>query len=129
MKTKRHFFLVLTLLSFSFMLFAFSCKKESTDTFCTTKRTEYLSVTNKEGIVVYSNKYNRYAISFDSTKPNNIDNQVIGFVCNLNSELKNVGLKVLVSGTLKIFNANENMTPEIGGQELYFFETTQLIKK
>ena len=54
---------------------------------------------------------------------------LIGFVCSLNFELKNVSLQVMVSGTLKVLNSNENMTLEIGGQELYFFETTQLIKR
>ena len=107
----------------------FQCKKEAADKFCETQRTNYLAVGSKEGMIVYSNKYNRYAVSLTVTTPNNIDSQVIGFLCGLSSELKTVGLKVIVSGTLKKFNSDENMTPEIAGQDLYFCETTQIIKK
>ena len=107
----------------------FQCKKETTDKFCEVQRSTYLTVTNKEGMIVYSNKYNRYAVSFTITTPNNIDSQVIGFICELSPELKTIGLRVTFSGTLKNFNADENMTPEIAGQDLYFFETSQINKK
>lgn len=80
-------------------------------------------------MIVYSNKYNRYAVSLTVTTPNNVDSQVIGFVCGLSSDLKKIGLQVIVSGTLKKFNSDENMTPEIAGQDLYFFETSQITKK
>ncbi len=107
----------------------FQCKKEATDMFCEVQRTDYLPVSNKEGMIVYSNKYNRSAISFTVTMPNNIDSQVIGFVCGLSQELKTIGLRVIVSGTLKKFNSDENMNPEIAGQDLYFFKTSQVTKK
>lgn len=107
----------------------FQCKKDTTDKFCEVQRSTYLTVSNKEGMIVYSNKYNIYAVSFTVTTPNNIDSQIIGFVCGLNTEFKNIGLRVIVSGTLKNFNSNENMTPEIAGQDLYFFEISQITKK
>lgn len=105
------------------------CKKETTDKFCEGQRLNYMLVSNQEGMVVYSNKYNRYAVSLTLTNSNNIDSQVIGFFCELNPELKKIGLRVIVSGLLKEFNSNENMTPEIAGQDLYFFETFQITKK
>lgn len=107
----------------------FQCKKDTTDKFCEVRRSTYLIVSNKEGMIVYSNKYNRYAVSFTVTTPNNIDSQVVGFVCELSPELKTIGLRVIFSGTLKKFNGDENMTPEIAGQDLYFFETSQITKK
>lgn len=107
----------------------FQCKKETADKFCEVQRSTYLILSNKEGMIVYSNKYNRYAISFTVTTPNNIDSQVIGFVCGLSPELKTIGLRIIFSGTLKKFNTDENMTPEIAGQDLYFFETSQITKK
>lgn len=107
----------------------FQCKKDTTDKFCEVQRSTYLTVSNKEGMIVYSNKYNIYAVSFTVTTPNNIDSQIIGFVCGLNTEFKNIGLRVIVSGTLNNFNSNENMTPEIAGQDLYFFEISQITKK
>ena len=106
----------------------FQCKKETTDKFCEVQRSTYLTVSNKEGMIVYSNKYNRYAVSFTVKTPNNIDSQVIGFVCGLSTELKTIGLQVNFSGTLKNFNPDENMTPEIAGQDLYFFEISQITK-
>jgi hypothetical protein len=105
----------------------FQSKKEKTDKFCGIHRTEYLTVNNKEGMIVFSNKYNRYAVSLTAKTANNIDSQVIGFKYGLSSELKSIGLKVIVSGTLKNFNKNENMTSEIAAQDL-FFETTQIAK-
>lgn len=105
------------------------CKKETTDAFCEVQRTTYLTVNNKDGMIVYSNKYNRYAVSFTVTTPNNIDSQVIGFVCELSQELKIIGLQVTLSGTLKNFNSDENITPEIAGQDLYFFEPLLITKK
>ncbi len=117
--------LLLTILSFT----NFQCKKDNEDKFCEVQRNTYTAVSNKEGMIVFSNKYNRYAVSLTVTTPNNIDSQVIGFVCGLNENLKTIGLRVVVSGTLRSFNSDENMTPEIAGQELYFLETSQTIRK
>lgn len=122
---KRVTFFSLLLLSFA----NFQCKKETSDKFCEIQRSDYLAISNKEGMIVYSNKYNRYAVSLTITTPNNIDSQVIGFLCGLSPELKTIGLRVIVSGTLKNFNGDENMTPEIAGQDLYFFKTSQIAKK
>ena len=107
----------------------FQCKKENANRFCEIQRSFYLDVNNKEGMIVYSNKYNRYGVSLTVTTPNNIDSQVIGFVCALNSDLKKIGLQVIVSGVLKKFNSDENMTPEIAGQDLFFLEIFQIAKK
>lgn len=105
------------------------CKKETTDKFCEVQRTDYWAVNNKEGMIVFSNKYNRYGVSLILAISNNINSQVIGLVCGLSPELKTIGLKVVVSGTLKYFNSDENMTWEIAGQDIYSFETSQLIKR
>jgi calcineurin-like phosphoesterase len=107
----------------------FQCKKNNVDSFCEIQRADYLQVNNKEGMVVYSYKYNRYAIDLTVINSNNIDSEVIGFVCNLDPEFQNVGLKVIVTGNLKYFNNEENMTPEIAGQNLYFFNLSTIIKK
>jgi hypothetical protein len=127
---KKKLFNRISILVVLFISFTnFQCKKESADKFCEVQRSTNLAVSNKEGMIVYSNKYNRYAVSLTVATSNNIDSQVIGFVCGLNQELKTIGLRVIVSGTLKNFNSDENMTPEIAGQDLYFFETSQITKK
>lgn len=127
MKTTLKRILIFAILLIS--LTNFQCKKEAVDSFCEVQRSTYLKITNKEGMIVYSNKHNRYAVSFTVTTPNNIDSQVIGFICGLSPELKKIGLQVISSGTLKKFNAEENMTPEIAGQDLYFFEFSQIAPK
>jgi len=111
------------------LLASFQCKKETADDFCKIQRSSFKTVSNTEGMIVYSNTYHRYAVSFTLSTPNNIDSQTIGFVCDLSKEMQTIGLPVIVSGTLMNFNADENMTPEMGGQELYFFEISQIIKK
>ena len=127
---KIHLFSRITVFAILFLsLTNFQCKKESTDKFCKVQRSQFLTISNKEGMVVYSNKYNRYAVSLTIPTQNNIDTQVIGFICELPPELKTIGLRVMVSGSLKKFNSDENMTPEIAGQDLYFLETIQISKK
>lgn len=127
---KFSFFTLILIFTVLFILLTnFQCKKDTADKFCEVQRSTYMTISNKEGMIVYSSKYNRYAVSFTVTTPNNIDSQVIGFVCGLSSELKTIGLRVIFSGTLKKFNSDENMTPEIAGQDLYFFETSQITKK
>lgn len=127
---KKNLFSQITIFAVLLISFTnFQCKKDAVDKFCSIQRMDYVTVSNKEGMIVYSNKYNRYAVSLTVATPNNIDSQVIGFLCELPSELKTIGLRVIVSGTLKNFNIDENMTPEIAGQDLYFFETTQIAKK
>jgi hypothetical protein len=111
------------------LLTSFQCRKETADDFCKTQRTAFKKVASTEGMIVYSNKYNRYGVSFTLSAPNNIDSQTIGFVCDLSKEIQTIGLPVIVSGTLMNFNADENMTPEMGGQELYFLEISQITKK
>lgn len=106
-----------------------SCKKNSDNNFCNKERIIYSNVAAKEGMIVHSSKYNRFAVSLVVADSNNIDTQIIGFVCSLNSDLQTVGLKVIANGTLKKFNSDENITPEIAGQNLYYFETNQIIKK
>jgi hypothetical protein len=109
----------------------FQCQKDknNTENFCERPRAEYLTISNKEGTIVYSEKYKRYGISFTITISNNIDTQIIGYVCNLNAEFQSVGLPVTASGILKYFNADENMIPEVAGQNIYFFELTQIAEK
>ena len=70
-----------------------SCKKNSDNDFCNKERIIYANVNAKEGMIVHSSKYNRFAISLIVGDSNNIDTQVIGFVCSLNSDLQTVGLK------------------------------------
>lgn len=123
---KNHFTLLLLLFV---LLHSFQCKKETTDSFCAVQRTTYTVVDNKEGVIIYSYKYNRYAVSLSVANANNIDSQIVGFVCQINTEFQTVGLKVIVSGTIKKFNSDENITPEIAGQDLYYFQPTQIIKK
>ncbi|MCU7548297.1 hypothetical protein OCK74_04185 [Chitinophagaceae bacterium LB-8] len=86
-------------------------------------------MSNEEGMVVYSSKFNRYGISFTMTTANNIDSQITGYVCSMPQELQQVGLPVTISGVLKRFNQEENIKPEIGGQDLYYLATNQIIKR
>jgi hypothetical protein len=125
----RIFKQISTLICVIVLLTSFQCKKETEDDFCKIQRSAYRTVVNTEGMIVYSNKYQRYAVSFSLSIPNNIDSQTIGFVCYLSKEMQTIGLPVIVSGTLMNFNADENMTPEMGGQELYFLEISQITKK
>jgi hypothetical protein len=123
------FSFVQTIILLLIIVLHFHCKKPQQDIFCEIQRSTHQVINNKEGMIVFSNKYERYAIRFSVTNPNNIDSEVIGFVCNLAPELQFVGLKVIADGTFKKFNARENITPELGGQELYFFEALKLARK
>lgn len=120
----------LTLLLAVFFLFTNSkCKKANTDNFCNIERTGNVQIDKNDGMVVYSNKYQRYGISFSVTDPDNIDSQIVGLVCNLPKQFQKVGLEVTISGTLKNFNSDEHISPEIAGQDLRFFEISQINNK
>lgn len=111
-------------------MFNFSnCKKESNDTFCSTKRTSIESLNTKKGIVIYYQKYSKYGVRIDTSFAGNIDSQVIGLTCNLPNELQTEGTNVTVSGQLKKFNSDENISPQMAGDELYYLEITQITKQ
>ncbi|MEJ7611653.1 MAG: hypothetical protein WKF88_10790 [Ferruginibacter sp.] len=122
----RTFFFILSLLLCS--LLNFQCKKERNE-YCTQERVNFISINNKEGIIVKSDKYNYYGVSLKVNTPGNIDDQVIGYVCTLPQNLQIVGLSVIVSGNLKNFNPEENISSEIAGQQLYYLEFSSIIKK
>ena len=103
-------------------ILSFKCEKDSIDPFCTKERQSFLSLTEKEGTVGYSDKYKRYVVIFQVDNPNNIDESIVGFPCNLNKNLQVVGKYVTVNGVLKEFNQDENMKPKIAGQKFYFLE-------
>lgn len=125
---KKFTFIACTLLLIASVL-SFKCKKDTVNSFCTTERKTYLSFSESEGIVGYSDKYKRYVVIFDVNNPDNIDESIVGFPCNLADDLKVIGKSVTLSGTLKEFNMNENMSPEIGGQNLYFLELSNIKPK
>lgn len=111
-------------------MFNFSnCKKESTDTFCSTNRTSIESLNTKKGIIIYYQKYSKYGVRIDTSFAGNIDSQVIGLTCNLPNELQAEGTNVTVSGQLKKFNSDENISPQMAGDELYYLEITQITKQ
>lgn len=107
---------------------AISCNKTTLSPFCEIQRVPSTVLINKEGTIVYSNKFNRYGIDFHVTNPNNIDSKVTGLVCELPLDFQKTGLRVFVSGSLMNFNNNENMFPEMGGQELYFCNISSITK-
>lgn len=112
-------------------LTGFRCNKRTTDRdFCELQRSTHSTINLLEGTIIYSNKYNRFGVGFPVTTPGGvIDTQIIGLVCDIQSEFKTTGLKVIVTGTLKNFNSNENIKPEMGGQELYYLEINKIAKK
>lgn len=118
----------LFLLLFLFLSFTnFQCNKDDVATaFCAVGRPVYKTVNNEAGTIVYFDRYNRWAINFKVDIPNNIDTQIIGLLCDLEPAFKKTGLTVKVSGVLKNFNSEEGIKPNIGGQELYFFEPSQI---
>lgn len=118
-----YFFLVISVFNFS------NCKKESTDTFCSTHRTSISTINAQTAIVIYYQKYNRYGVRIDTSLIGNIDSQVIGLTCNLPKELQSEGTNVIVSGQLKKFNTDENISPQMAGDDLYYLEITQITKK
>ncbi|MEO7047655.1 MAG: hypothetical protein ABI091_20320 [Ferruginibacter sp.] len=118
-----YFFSIISVFSLS------NCKKESTDTFCLTNRTSIASLNTRKGIVIYYQKYNKYAVHIDTSFAGNIDSQVVGLTCNLPHELQAEGINVSVSGQLKKFNSDENISPQMAGDELYYLEIIQIIKK
>lgn len=110
-------------------MISFKCKKDSTDPFCNINRQTYFSFPATEGTVGYSDKYQRFVVIFQVNDSTNIDESIVGFPCELTKELQVVGKKVILSGTLKTFNSDENMTPEIGGQNLYFLDLSTINPK
>lgn len=117
------------MLTLMIIVLSFKCKKDATNSFCNIERQTYVSFSETEGTVGYSDKYKRYVVIFQVNNPNNIDESIVGFPCALSKELQVVGKKVTLSGTLKMFNSDENMTPEIGGQSLYFLELSNIKPK
>lgn len=103
------------------------CKKEVD--FCDVQRTTYKEINNQVATINFVEKYDRYAVVVTPDINDNIDSQEIGFMCGLNNEFRTSRLKVVVSGTLKKFNSNENILPEIGGQDFYFLDVFQITKK
>ena len=119
---KQNAFLLITI-----CLFLVNCKKEPTmDIFCLKERTIYTTFFDKDGIVGYSDKYKRLVVIFKVSNPNNIDESIVGFPCGLQKEMQVIGKPVILSGILKIFSNDENMTPEIAGQNLYFLQLNNI---
>jgi len=116
------FLLIISIFNFS------NCKKDSTDTFCSTNRTSISTINAQTAIVIYYQKYNRYGLRIDTTLTGNIDSQIIGLTCDIPKELRTVGANVKVIGQLKKFNAEENISPQMAGDDLYYLEITQITK-
>ena len=116
-----------TPLLFFFLLIAASiqCNKHDTQ-FCNEQRTTALALYERGGTVVYSHKHKRYAIRIDTTIVGNIDTEIIGFPCSLSRKLSHSGERVVLIGELKNFNMQEEMKPDLGGQELYFLEIASI---
>lgn len=106
-----------------------NCKKDSVDTFCSTNRTLIRNINAQTAIVIYYQKYNRYGVRIDTVLPGNIDSQIIGLTCDIPKELHTVGSNVNISGQLKKFNADENISPQMAGDDLYYLEITQITKQ
>lgn len=122
-KVLLHFLLITLMFSFS------KCKKISVDSFCSTNRTSISTINSRTAIVIYYQKYNKYGVRIDSSLAGNIDAQIIGLACDIPSELSKEGTNVKVSGQLKKFNADENISPQMGGDDLYYLEINKIIKQ
>ncbi len=118
-----HFLLVVSIFNFS------NCKKDSTDNFCSKNRTSLSTINAQSAVVIYYQKYNRYGLRIDTTLIGNIDTQIIGLTCDIPKELRTVGTDVKISGQLKKFNADENISPQMAGDDLYYLEITQITKQ
>lgn len=111
-------------------MFNFSnCKKNSADTFCSINRTSISTINTQKAIVIYYQKYNRYGVRLDTSLIGNVDSQVIGLSCDIPKELRSEGTNVTVSGQLKKFNADENISPQMAGDDLRYLEITQITKQ
>lgn len=127
---KKKLFNRIPVFALLFMSFTnFQCKKESTDKFCEVQRSTYLTVSNKEGMIGYYTKYNRWAVYTKVNTSNNIDSRIIGLVCDIPSSLKIDGLAVTFTGNYKNFNNDEKITPQMGGDELYYLDISNIQKK
>jgi hypothetical protein len=106
------------------------CSKGKNDDadFCLINRTVAGTVVERAGTVIHFEQYGRYSIRLDSLIINNIDNTYQGLVCFLPDDLKRPGTRVTVTGVLKNFNANENIRPILGGQELFYLEISSIKK-
>jgi hypothetical protein len=118
-----YFLLIISVFNFS------NCKKDSTDTFCSTNRTLISTISERTATIIYYQKYNRYGVRIDSALTGNIDSQIIGLTCDIPKELRTEGANVKVSGQLKKFNTNENISPQMAGDDLYYLEITQITKQ
>lgn len=128
-KTLPFYFTILAVILFSY---GFQCDKERfllPNRFaCNAERSLYETVSGKTGVIVFYAKYNSYGVSFENAKTNDAVAGKIGLLCELNT-FNTQGLKVIVSGKLKKFNANENVANDTDGQELYFLELTKITAK
>lgn len=111
-------------------LFTFSkCKKDAIDSFCTTNRMLSTTINSQNGVVIYYQKYNKYGVRLNVSITGNIDTQIIGLACDIPKELQAEGNNVKVTGQLKRFNSDENISPQMAGDDLYYLEITQIIKQ
>lgn len=113
-----------------FTLFTFSkCKKDTRDSFCTISRITTSAINSQSGVVIYYQKYTKYGIRLNIAISGNIDTQIIGLACDIPKELQIEGTNIKVTGQLKKFNSNENISPQMAGDDLYYLEITQIIKQ
>lgn len=122
-KSLLYFVLIISIFNFN------NCKKDSADNFCSIKRTSISPINTQRAIVIYYQKYNRFGLRIDTTLTGNIDAQIIGLTCDIPKELRAVGTNVKVSGQLKRFNADENISPQMAGDDLYYLEISQITKQ
>lgn len=128
---KKHFLnLRLVIIIVFLTILNLQCTKEkATDEFCAIQRSEVLQASNDEAIIGYYQKYNRWAIYTIADTAGNIDSRIIGLTCDIPTNMQVDGLPVTFSGTFKKFNADENITPQIGGDDLYYLTLSQITKK
>jgi hypothetical protein len=120
---------LLVFFSLFVIMMASNCKKDETDSFCQIKRDLVSSINNQEASIGFYAKYNRWAVFFKVSNPNNIDTRVIGLTCDISPNFQIDGLPVIVSGNKNKFNTIENINPQLGGDELFYFEILKISKK
>ena len=126
----KKLFLYIIFLS-AMALINLSCKKEKTkpkDTFCTAVGSDIVSNIEAElGTVLFSVKMNRYYIRLANLPPDSeYDRYFAAYPCTLVAEFKKDGLKVIVSGILKEFNATQTIIKNTPGEIPYYFELSSI---
>jgi hypothetical protein len=114
-------------------LIASSCQKIEPDSFCSRERVKRSEFTNIEGTISYYINFSRFSVNLpysvvDSTAINR-KRGIVGLLCSLDTVFGKKDMKVIVSGELRTFNNDENLTPPTDSTEVIFLTIKSIRKK